>query len=202
MIQTVTMAQQLFAKAALVDAKKLAVAQKNCDLVAAESLLQDAFATDVRPAIQEWRDSKGLPKIRCRLSGRVAIWNESPKIARRRIRQVTSTDLSLFAVKLHVRNGLKRNHHRLSALRRRKRTCGVGRPAIRRSYDREVHRFSNQARQRRVTSLGCRAFVVRNRQDPEFWEPPSWLASGWMLGVWIMHCSVSTATSAKSLSLP
>jgi L-rhamnose isomerase/sugar isomerase len=24
--------------------------------------LQDAFATDVRPAIQEWRDSKGLPK--------------------------------------------------------------------------------------------------------------------------------------------
>jgi L-rhamnose isomerase/sugar isomerase len=62
MIQTVTMAQQLFAKAALVDAKKLAIAQKKCDLVAAESLLQDAFATDVRPAIQEWRDSKGLPK--------------------------------------------------------------------------------------------------------------------------------------------
>jgi L-rhamnose isomerase/sugar isomerase len=62
MIQTVTMAQQLFAKAALVDAKKLATAQKNCDLVHAESLLQDAFATDVRPAIQEWRDSRGLPK--------------------------------------------------------------------------------------------------------------------------------------------
>jgi L-rhamnose isomerase / sugar isomerase len=62
MIQTVTMAQQLFAKAALVDAKKLASAQKNCDLVEAESTLQDAFATDVRPAIQEWRDSKGLPK--------------------------------------------------------------------------------------------------------------------------------------------
>ena len=62
MIQTVTMAQQLFAKAALVDAKKLATAQTNCDLVHAESLLQDAFATDVRPAIQEWKDSKGLPK--------------------------------------------------------------------------------------------------------------------------------------------
>jgi L-rhamnose isomerase / sugar isomerase len=61
MIQTVTMAQQLFAKAALVDAKKLATAQKNCDLVGAESTLQDAFATDVRPAIQDWRDSKGLP---------------------------------------------------------------------------------------------------------------------------------------------
>jgi L-rhamnose isomerase/sugar isomerase len=62
MIQTVTMAQQLFAKAALVDTKELAVAQQKCDLVAAESLLQDAFATDVRAVIQEWRDSNGLPK--------------------------------------------------------------------------------------------------------------------------------------------
>jgi L-rhamnose isomerase/sugar isomerase len=62
MIQTVTMAQQLFAKAALVDGKKLAAAQKGCDLVAAESLLQDAFAIDVRAAIQDWRVSKGLPK--------------------------------------------------------------------------------------------------------------------------------------------
>jgi len=62
MIQTVTMAQQLFAKAALVDTKKLATAQKNCNLVDAEAVLQDAFATDVRPAIQEWRESKGLPK--------------------------------------------------------------------------------------------------------------------------------------------
>ncbi len=62
MIQTVTIAQQLFAKAALVDTKKLATAQKNCDLVGAESLLQDAFVTDVRPAIQDWRYSKGLPK--------------------------------------------------------------------------------------------------------------------------------------------
>jgi L-rhamnose isomerase/sugar isomerase len=62
MIQTVNTAQQLFAKAALVDHRDLATAQKNCDLVRAESLLQDAFATDVRPLIQEWRKSKGLPK--------------------------------------------------------------------------------------------------------------------------------------------
>jgi L-rhamnose isomerase/sugar isomerase len=62
MIQTVTVAQQLFSKAALVDHALLAVAQKNCELVNAESLLQDAFNTDVRPAIQEWRDSKGLPR--------------------------------------------------------------------------------------------------------------------------------------------
>jgi len=62
MIQTVTMAQQLFGKAALVDIKRLSTAQGKCNLVEAESTLQDAFATDVRPMIQEWRDSKGLPK--------------------------------------------------------------------------------------------------------------------------------------------
>lgn len=61
MIQTVTMAQQLFAKAALVDHERLAAAQKQCSLIAAESILQDAFATDVRPMIQDWRQSKGLP---------------------------------------------------------------------------------------------------------------------------------------------
>jgi L-rhamnose isomerase / sugar isomerase len=62
MIQTVIMAQQLYGKAALVDEKKLATAQKNCNLLEAESVLQDAFSTDVRPAMQEWRESKGLPK--------------------------------------------------------------------------------------------------------------------------------------------
>ncbi|MGA7293508.1 MAG: TIM barrel protein [Terriglobales bacterium] len=61
MIQTVTIAQELFSKAALVDGSELSAAQKNCDLVRAESLLQDAFATDVRPLICEWRASKGLP---------------------------------------------------------------------------------------------------------------------------------------------
>jgi L-rhamnose isomerase / sugar isomerase len=61
-IQTVTMAQVLFAKAALVDHAALASAQKKCDLIHAESLLQDAFNIDVRSAIQDWRESKGLPR--------------------------------------------------------------------------------------------------------------------------------------------
>jgi L-rhamnose isomerase / sugar isomerase len=61
-IQTVVMAQQLFAKAALVDHAALAAAQNKCDLICAESVLQDAFNTDVRPQIQEWRDSKGLTR--------------------------------------------------------------------------------------------------------------------------------------------
>ena len=61
MIQTVIMAQQLFAKAVLVDHHALCQAQHKTDLVRAESFLQDAFYTDVRPAILEWRSSKGLP---------------------------------------------------------------------------------------------------------------------------------------------
>jgi L-rhamnose isomerase / sugar isomerase len=61
MIQTVAVAQELFSKAALVDHEALATAQARTELVRAESLLQDAFSTDVRPAIREWRVSKGLP---------------------------------------------------------------------------------------------------------------------------------------------
>jgi len=61
MIQTVTVAQQLYAKAALVDDAALAAAQNKTDLIRAESLLQDAFATDVRPAIQDWRAARRLP---------------------------------------------------------------------------------------------------------------------------------------------
>ncbi len=61
MIQTVVMAETLFAKAALVDHERLAAAQRANDLVRAESCLQDAFAVDVRPAIAEWRASKELP---------------------------------------------------------------------------------------------------------------------------------------------
>jgi len=61
MLQTVSMAQELYAKASLVSHAELADAQRRSDLVKAESFLQDAFATDVRPVIQEWRRSKGVP---------------------------------------------------------------------------------------------------------------------------------------------
>ena len=61
MIQTVDMAQGLFAKAALVDHDRLAAAQQSTDLIAAERCLQDAFATDVRPSLAEWRTHRGLP---------------------------------------------------------------------------------------------------------------------------------------------
>jgi L-rhamnose isomerase / sugar isomerase len=61
MIQTVMHAQELYAKAALVDYERLTAAQRDCRLVEAESVLHDAFSTDVRPAIQDWRRSRGLP---------------------------------------------------------------------------------------------------------------------------------------------
>ena len=61
MIQTVTTAQELYAKAAIVDHQTLATHQQDNALVDAETCLKDAFATDVRPTIEEWRRSHGLP---------------------------------------------------------------------------------------------------------------------------------------------
>lgn len=59
-IQTVMTAQELFAKAALVDHRALAVHQDGCALIDAEECLKEAFSTDVRPVIQAWRRAKGL----------------------------------------------------------------------------------------------------------------------------------------------
>jgi L-rhamnose isomerase/sugar isomerase len=60
-IQTVVTAQELFAKAALVDHEALRAAQQSSDIVAAEECLKQAFSTDVRGVIQAWRRSNGLP---------------------------------------------------------------------------------------------------------------------------------------------
>jgi L-rhamnose isomerase/sugar isomerase len=62
MIQTVEAAQELYAKAAIVDHERLADAQAKCLLVDAENCLKDAFSTDVRPAIRAWRVARGLPE--------------------------------------------------------------------------------------------------------------------------------------------
>jgi L-rhamnose isomerase/sugar isomerase len=60
MIQTVMTAQELFAKAALVDCEALARHQESASLIEAEECLKSAFATDVRGAIAEWRRAHGL----------------------------------------------------------------------------------------------------------------------------------------------
>lgn len=62
MIQTAGTAQELYAKAALVDHAELARLQDRCELIDAEECLKSAFAVDVRPAINAWRRSKGLPE--------------------------------------------------------------------------------------------------------------------------------------------
>lgn len=61
MIQTVMTAQQLFAKAAIINHEALEAARMKHALIDAENCLKDAFETDVRPMVEEWRRSKGLP---------------------------------------------------------------------------------------------------------------------------------------------
>jgi L-rhamnose isomerase / sugar isomerase len=61
MIQTVMTAQELFAKACLVDFEAAVVARRRGDIVMAERAWRDAFATDVRPMLAAYRRAKGLP---------------------------------------------------------------------------------------------------------------------------------------------
>jgi L-rhamnose isomerase/sugar isomerase len=62
MVQTVSTAQEIFAKAALVDHAQLSILQNECKLVEAEELFRGAFWQDVRPVLKSWRRSKGLPE--------------------------------------------------------------------------------------------------------------------------------------------
>jgi L-rhamnose isomerase/sugar isomerase len=61
MVQTVVTAQEIFAKAALVDRARLAELQQECRLVEAEECFRGAFWQDVRPVVREWRVARGLP---------------------------------------------------------------------------------------------------------------------------------------------
>jgi L-rhamnose isomerase/sugar isomerase len=61
MVQTVCTAQEIFAKATLVDRERLAGLQDECRLVEAEECLREGFWSDVRPLLREWRISRGLP---------------------------------------------------------------------------------------------------------------------------------------------
>jgi L-rhamnose isomerase/sugar isomerase len=61
MIQSVVTAQELYARAALVDQEQLAGLQEECSLVEAEETFRAAFWQDVRPLVREWRIARGLP---------------------------------------------------------------------------------------------------------------------------------------------
>lgn len=61
MVQSVVTAQELFARAAMIDRDALARLQDNCQLLEAEEMFRDAFWTDVRPMVRAWREARGLP---------------------------------------------------------------------------------------------------------------------------------------------
>jgi len=60
-IRSVLNVQEMTARALLVDREALSAAQQANDVLAANGILMDAFYTDVRPALAEWRESRGLP---------------------------------------------------------------------------------------------------------------------------------------------
>ncbi len=60
-IRSVLNVQEMTARALLVDRAALSAAQQSGDVLAANAVFMDAFYTDVRPALAEWRESRGLP---------------------------------------------------------------------------------------------------------------------------------------------
>ena len=61
-IRSVLNVEQALAKALLVDAEALAAAQQAGDVLAAHGVVMDAYETDVRDALADRREAKGLPR--------------------------------------------------------------------------------------------------------------------------------------------
>ena len=59
-IRSIMNVQEAVAKAVFIDQDALKAAQKNGDVLAAHEVLMDAFNTDVRPMLREWRQAKGI----------------------------------------------------------------------------------------------------------------------------------------------
>ena len=59
-IRSIMNVQEAVAKAVLVDQSALRTAQHNGDVLGAHEVLMDAYNTDVRPLIREWRESIGI----------------------------------------------------------------------------------------------------------------------------------------------
>ncbi|HEY8589278.1 MAG TPA: L-rhamnose isomerase, partial [Naasia sp.] len=60
-IRSVLNVQEMTARALLLDRDALGAAQQAGDVLTAHEVYMDAFYTDVRPALAEWRESRGLP---------------------------------------------------------------------------------------------------------------------------------------------
>jgi len=60
-IRSVLNVQEMTARALIVDRQALEAAQLEGDVLGAHDILMDAFYTDVRPNLAEWRESRNLP---------------------------------------------------------------------------------------------------------------------------------------------
>ena len=60
-IRSVLNVQEMTARALLVDHEALGEAEQAGDVLAGNAVLMDAFYTDVRPELAEWRSARGLP---------------------------------------------------------------------------------------------------------------------------------------------
>jgi L-rhamnose isomerase/sugar isomerase len=60
-IRSVLNVQEMMARALLVDREALEVSQRDSDVLGAHEIFMDAFSTDVRPVLSEWREARGLP---------------------------------------------------------------------------------------------------------------------------------------------
>jgi L-rhamnose isomerase/sugar isomerase len=60
-IRSVLNVQEMTARALLLDRAALTRAQTENDVLTANAIIMDAFYTDVRPALAQWRESRGLP---------------------------------------------------------------------------------------------------------------------------------------------
>jgi L-rhamnose isomerase/sugar isomerase len=61
-IRSVLNVQEMTARALLVDKDALAAAQLAGDVLGANNILMDAFYTDVRGDLADWRETRGLPR--------------------------------------------------------------------------------------------------------------------------------------------
>jgi L-rhamnose isomerase/sugar isomerase len=61
-IRSVLNVQEMTARALLVDRDALSAAQASGDVLAANGIVMDAFYTDVRADLANWRESRGLPR--------------------------------------------------------------------------------------------------------------------------------------------
>jgi L-rhamnose isomerase/sugar isomerase len=91
MIQSVVTAEELYARAALIDFDRLTELQDACRLVEAEECFRSAFWTDVRPAIRAWRERRGLAPDPLQALADSGYVDRASKDRRERNRQSTAT---------------------------------------------------------------------------------------------------------------